>query len=299
MPSFGTGNVTKNTNKQKSVNPSLKGPCKQAWFSHISLLNVLLSPVSGRFQKRICLFTSQKIAGGMALEAAFVVPLFLLFISSVLSILNAVHLQSTMQGALHQIGNRLAQQEYRAEMPSLDSQMKDYLANNYTGQGAEGLVFDYSASHVLEMDDLIELKISYEYQPPVGLLPGLKIPMQNCYVVHAWTGYGGEQQRGGEQAAAVYVYITKTGSVYHTNRNCSYLSPSVKSVSTGKVNGLRSQSGEQYQRCELCGQSDNSLVYITTYGNRYHQNRNCSGLKRTIYMIKLSEIGGRTPCTKC
>ena len=40
-------------------------------------------------------------------------------------------------------------------------------------------------------------------------------------------------------------------------------------------------------------------VFITDQGNRFHYDLNCSGIKRTIYMIRLSEVGNRKQCSRC
>ena len=36
-----------------------------------------------------------------------------------------------------------------------------------------------------------------------------------------------------------------------------------------------------------------NTVFITDQGNRFHYDLNCGGIKRTIYMIRLSEVGNR------
>ena len=96
------------------------------------------------------------------------------------------------------------------------------------------------------------------------------------------------------------VFITASGTVYHLNRNCTYLNPSVEAVSAEEVTGLRNQSGGRYYACESCGKAGvQGQVYITQYGDSYHSRIHCSGLKRTIYTVPLSQTDGRGRCSKC
>ena len=64
---------------------------------------------------------------------------------------------------------------------------------------------------------------------------------------------------------------------------------------------LRSENGNKYYACEICAEkiNNNQIVYITNQGERYHVRLNCSGIKRTVLMVRLSEAGGRLPCSKC
>lgn len=40
------------------------------------------------------------------------------------------------------------------------------------------------------------------------------------------------------------------------------------------------------------------LVWITNNGSRYHSNKECSNMK-TPSLVPISEVGSRTPCSKC
>ena len=66
---------------------------------------------------------------------------------------------------------------------------------------------------------------------------------------------------------------------------------------------IGSSSDGKYKICERCCHGitpqDGEEVYITIYGDRYHKSRTCSGLKRTIREIMLSQVGNRAPCSKC
>lgn len=85
----------------------------------------------------------------------------------------------------------------------------------------------------------------------------------------------------------------------HLSKNCSYLKLSIQGVDKDIVGELRNKDGSIYYACDDCGNRDSSRVFVTDYGNRYHTTLQCSGLKRTIYLVPISQAQGRTPCSKC
>ena len=112
-----------------------------------------------------------------------------------------------------------------------------------------------------------------------------------------WTGY----ERAGFLAEdEETVYITETGMVYHRDYHCNYLELSARMVPAEIVEDLRNESQGKYYPCERCAHKGaGSGVYITDYGDRYHTSLSCSGLKRTIYAVPLSEAVGKGACSKC
>ena len=46
------------------------------------------------------------------------------------------------------------------------------------------------------------------------------------------------------------------------------------------------------------GSSMGGSVYITDQGDRYHNSLTCSGLKRTVYTARISEVPGKRACSK-
>lgn len=112
-------------------------------------------------------------------------------------------------------------------------------------------------------------------------------------VCRAWIGFTELETE------ETYVYITQRGSVYHLYNDCTHLDLSIQRVTFAKACSSKNAYGERYRECELCDTTFGALVYITKEGNCYHSERSCSGLKRTIRQIPLSEVEGRTCCIRC
>ena len=264
--------------------------------------------------------TVRRVKGSMTLEAAFVLPFFLFAVINILFVINIIGTQSRINAALHQTGNKMAFAGYVYEhtvgniLPNslagvamtelyAKGQVLECTGRNYLNQscvvgGAGGLSF--ADSSVMGDDDMIDLQVSYKVKPFAGIMGFNGFTMRQRYYGRAWTGYDVTRYVSDMKQEDPMVYITETGTVYHIDRNCTYLNPSVESVPAVLVKDRRNQSGGKYYSCELCGAGTGmGQVYITSQGSSYHSRINCSGLKRTIYTIPLSQVGGRGSCSKC
>jgi len=256
----------------------------------------------------------------MTLEAAFALPFFLFAVLNILFAVNIIGAQSRINAALHQVGNQMAFSGYAYEhtvgnvLPDglagvalsegyARSRVVEYVGRPYLEKscvkgGAGGLSF--AGSLVMGEGDVIDLKVSYRVKPFVELLGFDGFLMSQRYYGKAWTGYDGAGQVSDFSQEDPMVYITETGTVYHLNRGCTYLNPKVEAVPAEAVAGRRNASGARYAPCGICGAEEAANeVYITNYGSSYHRQLNCPGLKRTIYTVPLSEVGGRGRCSKC
>lgn len=81
------------------------------------------------------------------------------------------------------------------------------------------------------------------------------------------------------------VYVTEYESVYHTSESCTHLDLSVHRGTKTQVEQKRNEYGGKYHACERCG-GDSALVYYTEKGDCYHSQVSCSGLKRTVRLVK-------------
>lgn len=143
----------------------------------------------------------------------------------------------------------------------------------------------------------ITLPDVYSYTPIGGLIPLPKVWMHNTVKVHAWTGASQENGISDGKEPEEMVYVTETGSVYHKKAGCRYLNLSLDQVSGSSISSRRNQYGEKYAPCESCSrnQPPAGSVYITGTGNRYHNQATCSGLKRTVKLVKQSQVSGCMP----
>lgn len=109
---------------------------------------------------------------------------------------------------------------------------------------------------------------------------------------------------GGEEEQEETVYVTETGSVYHSSLSCTHLKLSVRAVAFGEVGKLRNENGAIYYPCEICGGGSpeaGTPVYLTREGNRYHSSASCRGLLRKVRSCTLTEAleAGKRPCSRC
>jgi len=221
------------------------------------------------YSKRMSSFLLSNMEGSMTVEASIAIPVFLFAILNLLSII-------------------LLFGEYSSNLADMHQKAKELSVH----------------AHILEEgqdvnNDLIILTKAQKLEPVISLMgfePARTIV--NCRM-RKWTGYDTTQAIT-EKIEEEWVYITPSGNAYHRSRNCSYLNPKILSTATSDISTVRNRDGEKYHLCNSC--KDGSLTgicFYTEYGNRYHTTLECSGIKRTIESVKISDIGGRHACSKC
>lgn len=159
--------------------------------------------------------------------------------------------------------------------------------------GIAGL--DYSASAVDGKN--VDIAVSYRVPLPVRFFGLGDIRITQHAKAHRWVGFDPREGKGQDGET---VYVTEHGVAYHRDLGCSYLNPSIRPVAHASVDDKRNASGHKYYPCPLCGGTA-TTVYITTYGENYHSDIGCSGLKRTIRSTtqKEAEAEGYHACGKC
>lgn len=269
--------------------------------------------------KRISSVISITHEGSLTIEAALVIPIFLFAIIAVLSFTDILRLQMKTDSAMAQCAKELAVYGYAQEsllgeaiddipfgVETLFSESyvrnrviselgKDYLSGSPAGGSG---AIHFVGSRIME-DDRIELRSVYYVTPFFALSPKSGFLTGTCAVARAFTGYD-NLSAVSDTDKEEFVFITPEGTAYHKSRSCHYLDLSIEKVFMEDISGIRNKDGSIYYACPLCkGAGNGTTVFVTDYGNRYHRDVLCSGLKRTVEMVPISETGGRHPCSKC
>lgn len=273
------------------------------------------------------------LKSSITIEAAIALPIFIFFVIAIIYFLVIVTLQTNIQVGMDEAARSIGKKVYLAQnlegvyedlknesTDDVDEETKSLVAsglNTLTMKtwilkgnlfnrvakskilgGVTGFRTDNSTYN--EDEGILDMIVNYTY-----VIPFLPSSIANINFVqrsktHAWTGREISLGIDGSSSEKKTVYITPTGTVYHTSKTCPFLDLSIQMVSYSEISTLRNKSEGKYYRCLDCAKHGTpACVYITDYGTKWHSNLNCSGLKRTIIEKDISEIGDMHECSKC
>lgn len=148
--------------------------------------------------------------------------------------------------------------------------------------------------------DTIDLPLPFSYRARFVPAPSVMIAARGR--VHAWTGRGGRaSDLADRKEKDPLVYVTDYESVYHTSSQCTHLHLQISGTSYGRMKTMRNASGARYKTCQKCAGKGKhgSVVYISPEGDCWHNDPECSGLKRSTHLVHLSEAKGVHKCQRC
>ena len=152
-----------------------------------------------------------------------------------------------------------------------------------------------------EEGDKVQAKILYKVKP-LNVWESEKGRYYTLHLVYRpWTGEGELGGEGGlAEEAGTVVYMTRYGTVYHRDRNCTYIKINTSPISVFSVENERNEGGARYYPCELCRPERIETVYITSYGTRYHEYSSCSAIRREVQEVLLEKVKENyRACSKC
>ncbi len=242
-------------------------------------------------------------AGSITVEAAMTIPFFFLAVVCLIYMMEIMAVRTSIRCGMQYAGKQAAEKTYankimisgQIEKAVVEAVGAERLNRSAVEGGAEGI--DCGRSRFSAVSDILELHADYKIRLPIPSFRNISVKMSESMKFKGWSGYEEEGFGDGKQEM---VYVTETGVVYHRKRNCPYLDLTIRTETADRVKDLRNQDHGRYYPCERCADSRRTpWVYVTDYGDRYHCSLACSGLKRTIYTIPLSEAAGKGACAKC
>lgn len=135
----------------------------------------------------------------------------------------------------------------------------------------------------------IHLIVTYQMKLPFPFFGCKTAKKQTEVFQKAYTGWDAKKQKES------YVYITETGTVYHSSRSCSHLALCIQEIPELLL-------GTVYKKlapCEYCTKQKTGYVYVTNEGDCFHYDIGCRGLKRSVFRVPKSAIGGMRGCERC
>ena len=246
--------------------------------------------------------------GVFTLEAAVVLPLLAAFFVAILFFFRVMQVQLTVENALNRSGRLMAVYaagenggqviEKTGTVVATAFLVKELKGEPVIEEYVRGGTFGIYLLRSTFKGQEIHLVAQCYMKLPVELLGKKTVKLSWNVVCRKWTGWEAEDET---DESDPIVYVAETGTVYHRTEMCTYLNLSITSVETSVIEQQRNANGGKYYACERCIRSETlpECLYITEQGNRYHASLDCSGLKRTVQKIYLSEVGGRKPCSRC
>ena len=246
-----------------------------------------------QFEKAFCRHSLQ---GSMTVEAALIIPMVFMVWIACISWTSIVYVHETVQ---HFLGEEALEMSIEAESAdAIFSWLKTFRFEELEKGGIESVYgFDLSGSRILDDGETVLLKATYRIRLLRGIIPIPELKMSNQIYTKAWTG---GRTRASDESGLVqaeeFVFITEHGRVYHTDPMCSHIHLSIYMVDQ---NGI-----DCYDACDKCIDAKDhmgSTYYITESGEHYHSRLGCSGLKRQVNTVVMSQenIMGYSQCSRC
>ena len=280
-------------------------------YSIKSLISPKIRKCFQNFLKRMSSVIFKSEIGSVTVEASLAAPIFLICFTMLLSLIDIFRFQINLDYATSSIAKELAVYTSVDEQTliSSDTQYVSSIFNDaYTAIRIHSILGDEylklapisSINYANKLEgDYINVIVKYKTKP-YFTIPGIfHFGVQSNAYAHKFNGY--DNTRGVQLSDLdTFVYITPTGTVFHSTTHCNYLDLSIQAIEKSSLVHIRNKNGGKYLSCSICGNVSNPMNYfITDYGTSYHTDRLCSGLKRTVEMVARSEVSDRAPCSKC
>ena len=170
--------------------------------------------------------------------------------------------------------------------------------------------FDCSGSKIYGGSPEISLLAKYVFEFPFDIFGAADIEVEQAFYMKGFYGsswsltseFNDKERDEDELPEPETVYIVPGGSVYHCDSDCTYINISLSEIAYEELSAYRNVNGGIYYACSYCCDDFPApYVYISKYGTRYHESRNCPMIERNVDSVSVVEAEnmGRRPCSKC
>lgn len=253
-------------------------------------------------------FNKKFKSGSITIETTLVLPLFMFLLLNIISLFDMIYIHSALDSALNDVGREISvsanfQSLYESTLLTevyvkervIQIVGREVIEDSVIVGGTDGIVLWRSS--VDQNGNVIDLVMTYRVEPWFSFFQiGDMVMMNRCYV-KTYNGFNHETYEGEQRK----FYVAESGDVYHLSRSCTHLQLSITMGNLTEIENRRNKDGEKYKPCEVCFDEAQTggHYYITNQGNRYHSSIACTGLKRTIYVVKESSLGNKPMCIRC
>lgn len=243
-------------------------------------------------------------AGSLTIEASLVMPLFMYLMICVISLMALLLFQLKLKAVMHEEIKDVAMKSIMDDFPSeevlgdrvLEGVGELILSLAPVDGKAEGIEFSKEGS----TDEVIRLRAEYDSKLYYDFFNLFHRHFSQTVLFHDWEGYINGINSHVTAKEEEYVYITNDSEVYHRHRDCSHIKLQIMEISSADLKNARNNSGSKYKSCEHChSKVTDGTLYITKEGDKYHNSLSCSGLKRVVKAVLLSEVNDKRPCSRC
>lgn len=235
-------------------------------------------------QRRAC-FAFPELSCSMTMEAAFLLPIFILSCC-------------LLAGPIRVLDRELCAQKEAESLLMLEC--------------SAGILSEKFSDREEDWDGILEIvteePIELLFSDAFGISPGdFRIIARR----RAWIGREGGAGRAYESDIPeevteddTIVYVAENSARsgrYHLDRNCHYISNKVTAVPASEVGSLRNADGGKYHPCVSCHPGTVGTVYVFSAGDSYHAAPDCSALRSYVTEMtkKEAEERGLSPCSYC
>lgn len=250
----------------------------------------------------------------VTVETSLAFPIFLCAVACIIGLSQMVLIEAEVHHAISQTAKVYAKQQAVQRVPELLKETHENEKGNSVGSiffsvydggslcrtmiegGQKGIKVYASVS-----GEEVYLKAEYILKMPVPFFSSIRFRRNTATKRRIFSGYVKHWGEYEDSEDNQIVYVAENGVVYHKSATCSHICLKI----TGNAAIKEILQSSKYNACERCihnngNNSENlSALFVTAYGDCYHSTLGCSGLKRTIRAVKLKEVRGLRPCSRC